>query len=81
MPLTEKKLEEWRKRKIFAVFDSSPLIYLTRIGFLDYALRVYEEVYIPEGVRTEAVDRDMQIRRPDAFILDEYIKNGKIKPL
>lgn len=36
-------------------------------------------MYIPEGVRTEVVDRGMQIRKPDAFILDKYIKNGKIK--
>lgn len=36
-------------------------------------------MYIPEGVRAEVVDRGMQIRKPDAFILDKYIKNGKIK--
>jgi predicted nucleic acid-binding protein len=79
MPFTEKTLKKWRKRKAFAVFDSSPLIYLTRIGFVDYALKVYQDVYIPESVKTEVVDKGMQIRRPDTFILDEHIKNGKIK--
>lgn len=71
-------LDEWKKREICAVFDSSPLIYLTKIGVLQDALNIYKECYMPEGVKAEVIDRGMELHKPDAFILNEYVKN-KIK--
>lgn len=76
---TEDTLEAWRKREIGAVFDSSPLIYLTKIGVLDYALKVYKEVYIPDSVKREVIDRGIELCKPDACILNEYVKNERIR--
>jgi len=79
MPFKKEKIEEWRKREISAVFDSSPLIYLTRIGILEFTFGIYKKVYIPEAVKTEVIDRGKELNKPDAFILNEYMKKRKIK--
>lgn len=79
MAFTRDILDEWRKRNVCAVFSSSPLIYLTRIGVLGDVLRVYRECYIPEGVQKEVIEKGMELYRPDAFVLDEYVKNRKIR--
>lgn len=72
-------LEEWRRREVCAVFDASPLIYLTRTGVLEDVIQVYKEVFIPQSVKREVIDTGMTHHRPDAFILEEHIKNVRIK--
>ena len=78
MPFKKEKIEEWRKREVNAVFNSSPLIYLTRIGILDVALRMYKKVYTPEAVKREVIDKGKELNKSDAFIVDEYLKKKKI---
>lgn len=79
MVFSRDTLDKWKKREICAVFDSSPLIYLTKIGILQDALNMYKECYMPEGVKTEVIDRGIKLLKPDAFVLDEYVKDKRIK--
>jgi len=79
MPFKKEKIEEWRKREVNAVFNSSPLIYLTRIGILDVVLGMYKKVYTPEAVKREIIDKGKELNKSDAFILEDYVKKGKIK--
>lgn len=72
------RIEEWRKREVNAVFNSSPLTYLTRIGILDVALGMYKKVYTPEAVKREVIDKGKELNKSDAFIVDEYLKKKKI---
>ncbi len=75
---TKDTFKEWRKREIGAVFDSSPLIYLTKIGVLEDALKIYNVGYIPDGVKKEVIDRGIELHKSDAFVLDECVKNKRI---
>lgn len=74
-----KKIEEWREREISAVLNSSPAIYLTKIGALDF-LKVYKEVFLPEKVRQEIV-KGKGVHVPDAYILEKSIEKGDIKAI
>ncbi len=80
-PLEEKlrkKITEWKRRSVLAVWNSSPCIYLTKIGALDACLKVYKKVYIPPKVEYEVIKRGKEIDAVDAHILEGYIADRRI---
>ncbi len=61
------------------IFDSSPLIHLTRIGKLDFLFHLYEEIVIPKAVYTEVIEVGIQNGESDAILIQNYHKKGKIR--
>lgn len=61
------------------VFDSSPLIHLTRLGKLDYVFHLYEEIVISKAVYKEVIEVGIQKGESDAIIIQNYHKKGKIR--
>lgn len=78
MPFAKEKIEEWKERAVPAVFDSSPLIYLTKIGLLSTVLKCYTASYTPPSVKYEVIDKGLEREKPDAYILDDYLKKEMI---
>jgi predicted nucleic acid-binding protein len=58
------------------VSNSSPLIYLTRIGALNLLHQLFGEVLIPEGVKIEVVDRGLEVKAPDALAIKEILEKA-----
>ena len=56
-----------------AVSDSTPLIYLAKIGRLDILRTVFQEIHIPEAVYKEAVTQGKALNLPDASIIDKAV--------
>jgi len=61
------------------VSNATPLIYLSKVGKLELLKRVFGEVYIPEEVKIEAVDRGKELRRRDAFVIERAIEDGWLR--
>lgn len=61
------------------VSNATPLIYLAKIGRLDLLRKVFGEVFIPEEVKVEAVDRGKELRERDAYIIEKAISDGWLK--
>lgn len=61
------------------IFDSSPLIHLTRLGKLDFLFHLYEEIVIPNAVYKEVIDVGIQKGESDAIHIQNYCKKGKIQ--
>ncbi|GAI06844.1 unnamed protein product, partial [marine sediment metagenome] len=51
------------------VSDSTPLIYLGKIGRLDIIRDVFQKIYIPEAVFDEAVTQGKALNMSDASII------------
>lgn len=66
------------------VSNSSPLIYLAKIGKLNLIKNVYEQIWIPEAVFNEAVTKGKILKITDASIIEEavgkWILKEKVKP-
>ena len=63
------------------VSNSTPLIYLAKAGMIDLLRRIFEEVYIPEEVKVEVVDRGKQLGIEDSYIIERAIDDGWLKVL
>lgn len=61
------------------VSNATPLIYLSKIGKLGLLKRVFGEVYIPEEVKREAVDRGKELKKGDALVIEKAIEDGWLK--
>jgi predicted nucleic acid-binding protein len=61
------------------VSNATPLIYLAKIGKLDFLRNVFDEVIIPEEVRDEVVNRGKQLKHGDAFVIEKAIQEGWLK--
>ena len=61
------------------VSNATPLIYLAKIGRLDLLRKVFGEVFIPEEVKVEAVDRGKELGERDAYIIEKAINDGWLK--
>lgn len=61
-----------------AVVDSTPLIYLAKIGRLEL-LKVYSEVFIPRAVYEETVSKGLKKGFLDAEIIKREIEKGAVK--
>ena len=63
------------------VSNATPLIYLAKAGRLDLLKAVFGEVYIPEEVKIEVVDRGKQLGETDAYLIEKAISEGWLKVL
>lgn len=61
------------------VSNTSPLIWLSKIGKITLLKKLFGEVIIPEEVYKEAVERGLQERFSDALAIKECIDQGWIK--
>jgi len=61
------------------VSNATPLIYLAKVGKLDLLRKIFGEVFIPEEVRTEVVDKGKQLRESDAYSVENAISKGWLK--
>lgn len=61
------------------VSDSTPLIYLAKIGRLNLLRDVSEKIYIPEAVFNEAVTQGKALNMSDAFIIEKAVGTWIIK--
>ena len=63
------------------VSNATPLIYLAKAGRLDLLRKVFGEVFIPEEVKIEAVDRGKLLGEKDAYIVEKALEEGWLKVL
>jgi hypothetical protein len=67
-----------------AVSDSTPLIYLARIGRLEILRKVYGRVIIPRAVYEEVVQKGKERGLPDAYIVerttDDWLEVLEVDP-
>lgn len=56
------------------VSDSSPLIYLARVGALNLLNQLFKSVIIPEGVKIEVVDKGLKVKAPDALAIKHVLE-------
>ena len=61
------------------VSNSSPLIYLTKIGRLNLIKNVYGKIWIPEAVFNEAVTQGKILKITDASIIEEAVGKWILK--
>jgi predicted nucleic acid-binding protein len=63
------------------VSNATPLIYLAKIGRMNLLRKVFGEVFIPEEVKVEVVDKGKQLGERDAYIVEKAIRDGWLKVL
>jgi len=61
------------KPRRVAVSDSTPLIYLAKIGRLGLVKDVFGKVFIPEAVFNEAVVQGKALNISDAYIIEGFV--------
>lgn len=64
-----------------AVSNATPLIYLAKAGRIGLLKKVFGQVFIPENVKIEVVDRGKQLGEKDAYVVEKAIGEGWIKVL
>lgn len=62
-----------------AVSNSTPLIYLAKIGKLDLLKELFGEILIPKMVWTEVVEKGKTLGRKDAYAVENAVVQGWIK--
>lgn len=65
-------------REDVAVFDASPLIFLTRVGLLEEALKLFSTCLIAEAVKEEVVDTGRTVGAPETAELESLIAKGRL---
>ena len=63
------------------IFDSSPLIHLTKIGKLEYIIDLFDFIVISNAVYKEVIEEGIKAGYTDATLLLNYLQNNKIKVL
>lgn len=68
------------------IANSTPLIYLAKLGKISLLRILFSKIYIPEAVKYEVVDQGKAHNEPDAIIVEQAIQEGwiivrEIKPL
>ncbi len=61
------------------VSNSTPLIYLAKIGKLSLLQKFFHEVIIPNEVKLEVIDAGIKLNSPDALIVQRSLEDGWIK--
>lgn len=61
------------------VSNATPLIYLAKAGKINLLKVVFGQVFIPEEVKVEVVDRGKLIGEKDAYVIESAIAEGWIK--
>ena len=60
------------------IANSTPLIYLAKLGKIDLLKLLFSKIYIPEAVKQEVVDQGKAHHEPDALIVEQAIQEGWI---
>ncbi len=63
------------------VSNSTPLIYLAKVNKLDLLKSLFIEVFIPQEVKNEVVDKGKMLGKKDAYIVEKAICEGWLKVL
>jgi predicted nucleic acid-binding protein len=63
------------------VSNSIPLIYLAKVNKLDLLKPLFTEVFIPQEVKNEVVDKGKMLGKKDAYIVEKAITAGWLKVL
>ena len=63
------------------VSPATPLIYLAKIGRIDLLRKIFGEVFIPEEVKMEVVDKGKQLGERDAYVIEKAIRDCWLKVL
>ena len=61
------------------VSNATPLIYLAKIGRMGLLRNMFGEVFIPEEVEVEVVERGKQLGERDAYVVEKAINDGWLK--
>ena len=62
-----------------AVSNSGPLIHLAKVGLIDFLLRLFDKILIPESVYDEVVIKGKEKGHSDALIIEQAILDNKIE--
>lgn len=63
------------------VSNATPLIYLAKIGRIDLLKKIFGEVFIPQEVKIEVVDKGKQLGQKDSYTVEAAITDGWLKVL
>lgn len=63
------------------VSNSTPLIYLAKVNKLDLLKSLFNEVFIPQEVKNEVVDKGKILGKKDAYLVEKAISEGWLKVL
>jgi len=63
------------------VSNATPLIYLAKVGRIGLLRSVFGEVFVPEEVKIEVVDRGKLLGERDAYFVERAINDGWLKVL
>lgn len=63
------------------VSNATSLIYLAKAGRIDLLRKVFGEVFVPEEVKAEVVDKGKQLGEIDAYVVEKAIRDGWLKVL
>lgn len=63
------------------VSNATPLIYLAKVGRLDLLRTIFGEVYMPEEVKVEVVDRGKRLGEEDAYLVERAVDEGWLRVL
>ncbi|MEM2896225.1 MAG: hypothetical protein QW265_00730 [Candidatus Bathyarchaeia archaeon] len=66
-------------KPVIAVSNSTPLIYLAKIGRLNIIRNIFEKIFIPGAVFEEAVTEGKALNMSDAFIIERIVGTWIIK--
>ncbi len=58
------------------IFDSSPLIHFTKIGKIEFVLKLFGKIHIPEAVYEEVVEKGLKFGYSDAILI-QNLENEK----
>ena len=62
-----------------AVSNSGPLIHLAKVDLIDFLLRLFDKILIPDSVYNEVVIKGKEKGHSDAIIIERAILNDKIE--
>lgn len=60
------------------VFDTSPLIHLTKLGKIEYVFQIFGPITIPSAVYTEVITNGLEKGYADASLLKRYSDEKKV---
>ena len=58
------------------IFDSSPLIHITKIGKIEFVLKLFGKIYIPDAVYDQVVEKGLKFGYSDAILI-QNLENEK----
>jgi predicted nucleic acid-binding protein len=61
------------------VSNATPLIYLAKVSKIELLRKIFGEVFIPEEVKIEVVDKGKRLGEKDAYVVEKAISEGWIK--